>query len=125
MAKDLKIITSYKGELRLSKDFTEDGKVLETKTNNMVDLADYLVKNDLVELVLDASFAEWDLVPDAKKEGKDALKFDAILQKMKDDPSLIVSPLAGAVNEKVDVKEINDVSEDEDMAKIDKELDNG
>ena len=102
-AKTLKVIKSYKGEFRIDKQYTEDGEFIETKTGNMVDLADYLVKNNLVELVLDSTIQQFEEDKDDMDE-KELKVFDPIFYKMKEDRSLIVSPLKDAKVEKVETK---------------------
>lgn len=85
-ARALKLIKPYKGLLRLVPDVT--GEVVETETTNIVDLANYLIKNDMVITLLDKVIEV--------KDSKEPL--DGAIMEMKDDPSKIVSPTVGEVS---------------------------
>lgn len=82
-AKDLKIISLREGTFRLNKDlFENEKKNIDTGTKTTVELADYLIKNDLVIKVLD-SYLE--------KVDEDLI--DSEIEKMKNNPSMIKSPM--------------------------------
>jgi len=93
-ARALKLIKPYKGLLRLVPDVT--GKVVETDTTSIVDLANYLIKNNLVITLLDKTIEA--------KGSKEPL--DGAITEMKDDPSKIVSPVVGDVS--MDDKKVED-----------------
>ncbi len=91
-AKDYKVISQREGTFRISKDLFEDAKKnVDTKTTTSVELADYLVKEDLVNIVLDAFVASY-----VDEHGSED-KIDKDILALRDDPTLIVSPLNGAI----------------------------
>jgi len=105
--KGQKLVTIYKGILRISKDAIDNKTPIETGATNMVELADYLIANNQVIPLLDALIE--DIEGDPIAEPID----DAILE-MKTDPSKIVSP----TNAKIDAIKVGDASEEEVVADI-------
>lgn len=99
VAKEYKIIGKRNEEFRISKDLSDDNKPIETHTKKITELADYLVKNNLVEKILDATIA-------AVEESKDLMvdDVDDIIYKIKENPKLIVSPFGGCIVEKTNNK---------------------
>jgi recombination protein RecA len=107
-AKDFKIISQRGGTFRISKDLYEDEKTnVETGTKTAVDLAEYLIKNDMVIKIIDAYIQA--VEDDGAKPDKDILA-------MKNDPSIIVSPLDGA-----EVEVSNSTSPDVSQEEINEE----
>lgn len=112
-ARDYKLIGLRSGQFQIKKDVINEKKNLDTGVGSVAELADYLVKNNLVLTLLDA------YVKAVEEEDGDNTP-DENLLKMKEDPSLIKSPLEGkelnveVINEKTDI--IDDIS-DEDSAK--------
>ena len=72
---------------------------VETGTTTLIDLADYLIKNDMVNILLDA------YIVTMKELNKD---IDAEILLMKEDPSTIISPLNGAIVENSKHEDIED-----------------
>jgi recombination protein RecA len=99
-ARGLKLIRPYKGLLRLQAEVT--GEVVETGKTSILELADYLVKNNLVVPLLDK-------VIEAKDDPKEPL--DGAILEMKDNPAKIVSPTEGDVS--IDAEKVADASVDE------------
>jgi recombination protein RecA len=97
---DAKLISTSKGELKLKKTMFEGAKTnVETGTTTLIDLADYLIKNDMVNILLDA------YIVTMKELNKD---IDAEILLMKEDPSTIISPLNGAIVENSKHEDIED-----------------
>lgn len=93
-AKELKIISLRESTYRISKDLFEDAKKnVDTEKKTNVELADYLVKNDLVKIVLEA------YIEKHVEEYDDESKIDPAILAMRGDESLIVSPMEGATVE--------------------------
>ena len=82
-ARSLQLIKVYKGLLNIPKDVT--GEKLDTDATNLVEMADYLIKNNLVITLLDK-------VVEAIEEGEGEEALDDSVLEMKTDPSKIVSP---------------------------------
>jgi recombination protein RecA len=90
-AKDYKVVSLREGTFRLSKDLFEGSKKnVDTGTKTSVELADYLVKNDLVNVVLDSFLSNY------SDEHGSIDKIDKDILDLKDHPELIKSPLNGA-----------------------------
>ncbi|MFA7219430.1 MAG: hypothetical protein WC119_02920 [Synergistaceae bacterium] len=114
LAKEYKVISLREGTFRLSKDLFKGAKKnVDTGTSTSVELADYLVRENLVGKVLDA------FINNYIEEDGDEKKIDKDVMALKDDPSLIISPLSGAVVEKTNhnAPEITseDTKEDEEL----------
>lgn len=114
LAKEYKVISLREGTFRLSKDLFKGAKKnVDTGASTSVELADYLVREGLVEKVLDAFISNY------IDEDGDEKKIDKDVMALKDDPSLIISPLSGAVVEKTNrnAPEITseDTKEDEEL----------
>mgnify|MGYP000969865894 CR=1 FL=1 len=77
-AKDAKIIKTYSGTFRI---YDVESKPIITETASFVELADYMVKNNLVIPVIDELY------------GKIGDEIDGKILELKNDPSLIHSPL--------------------------------
>jgi recombination protein RecA len=106
-AKDLKIISIRSQTYRISKTLIEGAKKnLDTEMTTFVELADYLVKNDLIETILNAYIDEY-----VEENGSED-KIDPDILAMRDDPSTIVSPMEGATVE-VNQEESPDISDAE------------
>jgi len=88
LAKDYKVLGMRDGHYQIKKDVINAKKNLDTGMATISELADYLVKNNLVITVLDAYVA-------AMKEDDEEVKPDKDVIAMKDDSSLIKSPLDG------------------------------
>lgn len=108
-AKDYKVVSLRSGTFRLSKNLFDDAKKnVDTETVTTVELADYLIKNNLVEKVLNAYI-------EAFEEDDNDDKIDKEIYAMLEDKSLIVSPLDGASVEKIqDVPAIEEETEDDE-----------
>jgi len=94
-ARDYKLVGLRNGQFQIKKDVLNEKKNVDTGKSTVAELADYLVKNNLVIALIDAyikAVEEEEEVPD-----EDILK-------MKDDVSLIKSPLDG---KSIDVEVIN------------------
>jgi len=93
-AKEFKIISIRDNTYRLSKELFEDAKKnIDTEKKTNVELADYLVKNDLVQIVLQA------YIEKHVEEHDDESKIDPSILEIRDNPALIVSPMEGAIVE--------------------------
>ncbi len=88
-AKDYKAIRMYNGVFTIDKDLVEDAKKnVDTGATNIVALANYIIKENLVIPILEHCIEiEKDLPEDTK-----APKIPKDVKDMLDDPSLIVSP---------------------------------
>lgn len=108
-ARDYKLIGLRSGQFQIKKDVINEKKNLDTGVGSVAELADYLVKNNLVLTLLDA------YVKAVEEEDGDNTP-DENLLKMKEDSSLIKSPLEGkaldveVINEKSDI--VDDISDD-------------
>lgn len=97
--KTLKLISIYKGVLRIKKGVLDNKDTIETGATSMVELADYFIKNNLVLQLLDVLIEEHSIDPTV-----DPLD-DAILE-MKTNPATIVSPTNASFSaEEVEVPE--------------------
>jgi RecA/RadA recombinase len=83
-ARAAKLIRPYKGVLRIAKGVLEDNSV-DTGMTTMVDLATYMVKNDLVLPILEK-------LEEAVDEDPTLDAIDGAILEMKDDPEKIVAP---------------------------------
>jgi len=104
ICKDAKLIGQRDGKYQIKKDVLGEKKNLDTETSTIIELADYVVKNDYVNKLIKAYEA---LV----EEG--TVNNNKYVTELKDNPSMVVSPLAGK-----DVK-IETIKTDE---KLNKEL---
>ena len=96
-AKEFGVISIRTGTYRLSKEIVEGAKKnVDTAAKTNVELADYLVKNNLVEKVLEA------YIEKHVEEHGDENKIDKDILAMRDDSSKIVSPMNGATIEVVE-----------------------
>jgi len=99
-SRNLKLIRPYKGILRLTENVT--GEVVETGAINTLQLADYLVKNNLV-------------LPLLKKAMEKKEDLDGAITEMKDNPSKIISPIEGDIamaDKRVDDANPDELSDD-------------
>ena len=106
-----KLVKVYKGLFNIPKGILGKDKV-ETGATTVVELADYLIENDLVLTMLD------NLIESVEDDPTAEAIDDAILE-MKEDPSKIVSPTD---NVSLDVKQVEDAKEEdldpEDLAEV-------
>ena len=98
-ARSLKFIKTYNGLFNLDKDVT--GKKIETGKATLVDVADYLVKNNLVIPLLEK-------VVEETANDKEAEAIDGAILEMQNDASKIVSPLD--TNAKIGAEQIEDAT---------------
>ena len=113
-AKDYKIISLRDGELKLGKEMMKAKKNVDTGCKTMVELADYLVKNNLVLTVANACV-------EAYEEEQPEEKINPVVKEIIDNPSIAVSPLKGEVSA-VQVNEAPAMEEDDsDSMKMDEE----
>jgi recombination protein RecA len=95
-AKEYKVVSLREGTFRLSKNLFDDCKKnVDTLAKTNVELADYLVKEKLVEKVLESYIEAY-----VDEHGGDT-KIDKDILAMRDNPNLIISPLDGASVEKI------------------------
>lgn len=103
-AKGYKIIKTYGGLFNIDKDVT--GKKIETGKSTITELADYLVKENLVITILEK-------VKEAISEDNEAESLDEAIIEMETDPSKIVSPLDVVVDAvKVDDAKVDELGDD-------------
>lgn len=105
-AKGLKLLRTYSGLYNIDKDVT--GKKVETGKSTIVEVADYLVKNDLVSTLLDK-------VIEVQEEDSANEPLDGAILEMKSDASKIVSPLDNSVTvgaERMDDADPKELAED-------------
>jgi len=102
--KTSKLVSIYKGLLRIKPDVLKNKKPIETGMTTMTELADYIVKNNQVISLLDALIEEVDGIDDI-----DPID-DAILE-LKEDPSKIVSPVEASLE--VEAEKVDDATEEE------------
>ena len=97
-ARGLKLVKTYGGLFNIDKEVT--GKKIETGKASLVEVADYLVANDLVIPLLDKVIEE---------NGNDPTNeaIDDAIMEMKTDPSKIVSPMD--LNAKIGAEQLADV----------------
>lgn len=122
LAKEANLVSIYKGEYRLDKELFEDEKKnVATATYNFIDLADYLIKNNFVVVLIDALAA-------AIENKEVSLKMPKEILELKSDPTKIVSPNNLVMAEKIIKKEIeedfsdNSDNEIEEIAEIEKDV---
>jgi recombination protein RecA len=114
VAKDYKLIGQRDGTFQIKKDVIGEKKNLDTGMSTIVELADYIVKNNYATIMVDA-------VLSAIEEAGD--RMDGTIKSLKEDPSLIVSPLAGKEVTVETVKHDAKLMEELRDAKEDKEED--
>lgn len=111
----VKTVSVYKDEFRISKDLSSDGKVICTGTNTIVNLADYLVKNKMVDLVLQGSIKALEYLKDngdLDEEGESDLDY---LESLSAEPLSLISPLANAVSEVSKIQsDVDETTEEDD-----------
>jgi len=98
-AREIKLVKIYKGLWRLVPSVT--GEQVETEATSINDLANYLIKNNLVVTLLDKVVET--------KGSKDPL--DGAIMEMKENPSKIVPPTEGDVS--ITDKRVADVTPEE------------
>lgn len=104
VAKGYKIIKTYGGLFNIDKDVT--GKKIETGKSTIIELADYLVKENLVTTILEK-------VKESISEDNEAEALDEAIIEMETDPSKIVSPLDAVVDAvKVDDAKVDELGDD-------------
>lgn len=86
ICKDAKLIGQRDGKFQIKKNVLGEKKNLDTETSTIIELADYVVKNDYVNKLIKAYEA---LV----EEG--TVNNNKYVTELKDNPSMVVSPLAG------------------------------
>jgi len=96
-ARNYKLIGSRNGIFQIKKDVIGEKKNLETGATSIAELADYLVKNNMVVTLIDA------YVKAVEEDEGEEVPEELILQ-MKEDENLIKSPLDG---KSIDVEVIN------------------
>jgi recombination protein RecA len=101
-ARDLKLIKTYKGIFNLDKEVT--GEKIEMGASTAIEVADYLVKNDLVIPLLDKVIDELGNDPTSEP-------LDGAILEMKTDPTKITSPID--VNVKVGAEQVEDANIEE------------
>lgn len=101
-ARDLKLIKTYKGIFNLDKEVT--GEKIEMGASTAIEVADYLVKNDLVIPLLDKVIDELGNDPTSEP-------LDGAILEMKTDPTKITSPID--VNVKVGAEQVEDANVEE------------
>lgn len=97
-AREYKLIGSRGGQFQIKKEVINDKKNLDTGANSIAELADYIVKNNMVITLIDAYIKAI-----IANEDDDITPDESIL-KMKEDASLIKSPLDG---KSIDVEVLN------------------
>jgi len=97
-----KLVRTYRGLLNIPKDVLGNKEKIETGATSMVELADYLISEDLVIAMLDK------LIESVEDDPVAQAIDDAILE-IKENPSLIVSPTEASVES----KKLDDASEAE------------
>jgi recombination protein RecA len=104
VAKGYKIIKTYGGLFNIDKDVT--GKKIETGKSTIIELADYLVKENLVITILEK-------VKEAISEDNEAEALDEAIIEMETDPRKIVSPLDAVIDSvKVDDAKADELGDD-------------
>lgn len=101
-ARSLKLVKPRNGLFRLQPEVT--GDMIETGATTMPELADYLIKNNLVLKLLDKAV-------EAKAEDPTAPAFDESITDMKENHDLIVSPTGSDIS--IDVKKVEDANPEE------------
>ena len=86
-ARSLQFIKTYKGLLNIPKDVT--GEKIETEATTLVEMADFLIKNNLVMPILDK------VIEEVENSNGEEEAIDECILEMKADPSKIVSPNDG------------------------------
>ena len=86
VAKDYKLIGQREGTFQIKKEVIGEKKNLDTGMSTIVELADYIVVNNYASVLVDAVLAAIEAAGD---------RSNSSIQALKDDPSLLVSPLAG------------------------------
>jgi len=100
--RELKLVRTYKGLFNLDKEIT--GEKIETGASTAIEVADYLVKNNLVIPLLDK-------VVERLEDDPTSEPLDGSILEMKTDSSKIVSPLD--VNVNVGAEKLSDTNADE------------
>lgn len=95
-AKNYKIISLREGTFRINKSLFEDAKKnVDTETKTTVELADYIQKMNLVDVIMDAYINEI-----KNEHGEDGLKkVDPDILSIMENPESIVSPMEDAIVE--------------------------
>lgn len=86
LARSLKVITVRSGTYKLPGELMGKDKNIETGCASMVDVADWVVKNNVVIPLIEATLTE-------AEGATEEVKIDPIIRQMLEDESLIVSPL--------------------------------
>lgn len=102
-ARAMQFIKVYKGVLNIAKDVT--GEKIDTDATGLVEMADYLVKNNLVITLLDK-------VEEEMEKTQDENQLDEAILEMRTDPTKIVSPNADS-EVSLDSKKLVDTSIEE------------
>ena len=116
-ARSLKLIGIRNGIFQIKKTITGGKKNLITDTTSIAELADYIVKNDMVMTILEASVEAIEEIND--EVGKDEPALEEKIMDMQEDPSLIKSPIEGkeleveVVNKKEDI--VDDIRNDDEV----------
>jgi protein RecA len=100
--KSQKLIKVYKGLFNIPKGVLGNKEKIETGATTMVELADYLISEDLVITMLDK-------LTELLEDDPTADQLDEAILELKDDPSKIVSP----TNAKLDAKQVDDAREED------------
>lgn len=92
VVKSLGLVRKRNDEFRISKEFSEDGKPIETKTSTIPQLANFIVDNKLVTVLVDAAIKLADELKAKENYDDDKDRVDDIIYKIKEDPSLVIAP---------------------------------
>jgi recombination protein RecA len=89
-AKDMKLVGMREGIWQIKKTVTGDKKNIDTGTSTIVQLADYLVKNNLVNKIIEAYISAKE-----QEDEKVEKSIQAIIDEFEKNPNSMVSPLEG------------------------------
>ena len=105
-ARNYKLIGSRSGIFQIKKEVTGDKKNLDTGATSIAELADYLVKNNMVITLIDAYVSAVESEEDGENNPEESIVA------MKEDVSLIKSPLDGKSLEVEIIKKKEDIVDD-------------
>lgn len=105
-AREYKLVGSRNGLFQIKKEVTGEKKNLDTGATSIAELADYIVKNNIVITLIDAYVKAVENEEDGESTPEETIT------NMKEDPSLIKSPLEGKSLEVEVVKKKEDIIDD-------------
>ena len=112
--KDAKLITTYKKMLRIHKNVAselfDENKAIETGTSTILELADWLIKEEKVIPLLQYLVKELEEDPILKA---DVGTLDEAILEILEDPSKIVSPMDGDTSSEIEASRVDDATEEE------------